>query len=142
MRRKLKNTYLTYYINDFPKLFWISKYGTLTKLINNHLSDHDDLHFFNFYHKYIYVCGNFNLLNCTINELKIMYILLPPPPSPVMNCNFEKKMIIINACIIWHWSQNLMNEIIKLKLRSPKRLFLNTNVTQKYWKRRLIVFSV
>lgn len=55
MRRKLKNTHLTYYINDFPKLVWISKYGTLTKLINN-LSDHDDLHFFNFYHKYIYMC--------------------------------------------------------------------------------------
>ena len=129
-----KKTHLTYYINDFSKLFWISKYGTLTKLINNNLSDHDDLHFFNFYHKFIYVCGNFSLLNCTIT--------VTPPPSPAMNCNFEKKMIIINACIIWHWSQNLMNEIIKLKLRSPKRLFLNTNVTQKYWKRRLIVFSV
>lgn len=81
MRRKLpKKPYLTYYINGFPKLFWISKYGTLTKLINNNLSDHDDLHFFNFYHKFIYVCGNFSLLNCTINELKLMNILLPPPP--------------------------------------------------------------
>ena len=79
-----KKTHLTYYINDFSKLFWISKYGTLTKLINNNLSDHDDLHFFNFYHKFIYVCGNFSLLNCTINELKLMNILLPPPP---LTCN-------------------------------------------------------